>query len=166
MKVAIAYSFESGKTAKVGEKVISAWGDDTIVKIDTSTAKGTDFSGFDLLIIGAATWFDGELPHYWDEMIPEIEQLDLSKTKVAIYGLGNQKSYAENFVDSIGILSEIFESIGATIVGKTSTEGYTFESSYGVNGKEFNGLAIDVENQSALTQERIDNWVAALKKIK
>lgn len=164
MKVAIAYSFGSGKTAKVGEKVIEALGNKSIKKIDITTAKGSDLAGFDLLILGAATWFDGELPHYWDEMVPELEQIDFSKTKVAIYGLGNQKNYSENFVDSIGIISEIFVAQGAQIIGSTSTEGYTFDGSYGLVDGRFNGLAIDVENQSGLTQERIDNWVAELKK--
>lgn len=166
MKVAIAYSFGSTKTAQVAKKIAEAWGEDKIEQIDANVSHGADLQGYDLLIVGAATWFDGELPSYWDEMIPEIEQIDFSKTKVAIYGLGNQKEYPENFVDSIGMMAEIFEAQKAKIVGITSTEGYEFESSYGVDGDEFKGLAIDVENQSGLTKERIDKWVAALKKVK
>ena len=166
MKVAIAYSFGSTKTAQVARKIVTAWGEDKIEQIDANVSNGSDLKGFDLLIIGAATWFDGELPGYWDEMVPELEQIDFSKTKVAIYGLGNQKEYSENFVDSIGLMADIFEGQKATIVGFTSTEGYNFEGSYGADGGQFKGLAIDVENQSGLTQERIDKWVALLKKVK
>lgn len=166
MKVAIAYGFGSTKTAQVAKKIVDAWGEAKIEQIDANISHGADLAGYDLLIIGAATWFDGELPGYWDEMVPELEQIDFSKTKVAIYGLGNQKEYSENFVDSIGMMAEIFEAQGAKIVGFTSTEAYEFDSSYGVDGSQFKGLAIDVENQSGLTKERIDKWVAALKKVK
>lgn len=48
------------------------------------------------MIVGASTWFDGELPTYWDELVPELESLDLKGKKVAIFGLGDQKNYPDN----------------------------------------------------------------------
>ena len=53
--------------------------------------------------------FDSELPTYWDEMIPEIESLDLKDKKVALFGLGDQIGYPDNFVDGTGILADAFE---------------------------------------------------------
>ena len=49
------------------------------------------------MILGVPTWFDGELPNYWDEFVPAIEDLDLKGKTIAIYGLGNQVEYPENF---------------------------------------------------------------------
>ena len=45
--------------------------------------------------------------------------------KVAIFGLGDQIRYPENFADGIGLLAEVFEEDEATLVGFTSSEGYT-----------------------------------------
>ena len=84
--------------------------------------------------------------------------------KVAIFGLRDQVKYPESFVDGIGILAETFESVGAKIVGFTSIDGYNFEMSRAIRDHKFVGLAIDKENQSKLTNDRIKSWVEQLKK--
>lgn len=163
MKVAIVYSFEAKKTSQVARHIVDAWGKD-ITTLDADKISGKDLHDYDVLIIGAATWFDGELPGYWDEMVPELEQENFPGKKVAIYGLGNQKEYPENFCDAIGIMADLFSSLGSKIIGYTSTEGYNFEASTGVKDGQFLGLALDIENQSSLTKDRVKKWVAQLKK--
>ena len=163
MKVAIVYSFEAKKTSQVAKHIVSAWGDG-IELLDAEKISGKDLIGFDLLIIGAATWFDGELPGYWDEMVPELEQEDFNGTKIAIYGLGNQKEYPENFVDAIGLMADLFETNGGTVIGYTDNEGYTYERSAAERGSKFCGLALDIENQASLTKERVKVWVDQIKK--
>ena len=123
-----------------------------------------DFESYDNIILGTSTWFDGELPTYWDEILPDLDDLKLKGKKVAIFGLGNQIDYPENFVDGIGLLAETFEAGGAVIVGKTSTEGYTFERSKALKDGKFLGLAIDIETQADKTDKRISDWVDQLKK--
>ena len=113
--------------------------------------------------MGVPTWFDGELPNYWDEFVPALEELDLKGKRIALFGLGDQKGYPENFLDGVGIMAEILEEQGAVLVGLTSTEGYTFEQSRAVRGKQFLGLAIDYENQGSMNQERVAAWVEQLK---
>ena len=115
------------------------------------------------MIVGVPTWFDGELPNYWDELMPALEDLDFSAKKIAIFGLGDQKGYPENFCDAIGIMALFFEEKGAQIVGKQPLTGYTFEASKAVRNIEFLGLPLDQENQSRLTAGRIENWVTLLK---
>lgn len=51
--------------------------------------------------------------------------MKLKGKKVAIFGLGDQIRYPENFADGIGLLAEVFEEDEATLVGFTSSEGYT-----------------------------------------
>ena len=65
---------------------------------------------------------------------------------------------------AIGLLAEILEDCGATIVGETSVEGYTFEASRAQRGDNFIGLPIDQENQARKTKQRVEDWVAQLKK--
>ncbi len=161
--IGLFYGTSTNKTAKITEAIKSAFDNDVQIDIiNVETAKGTDFTKYENLILGAATWFDGELPTYWDELVPDLEGLKLKKQKVAIFGLGDQVNYPENFVDGIGLLAELFEVCGAKLVGLTSPKGYEFEHSKALKDGMFLGLAIDVENQSDKTDKRIKDWVKQL----
>ncbi len=162
---AIVYSFNTQKSKKVAEKIIDTFGETKIEPVNAEEITTETFDKFDNFILSAPTWFDGELPNYWDEFVPDLEEMDLSKKTFAVFGLGDQKGYPENYCDAIGILVGILEKCNAKIVGFTSVEGYTFESSKAQRGKNFVGLALDQENQARLTKQRIDNWVKDLKKI-
>jgi flavodoxin I len=88
----------------------------------------------------------------------------LKGKKFAIFGLGDQKGYPENFQDGMGLMAELLEEQGAKIIGFTSTKGYTYERSRAERGDQFVGLSIDMENQSAKSNSRIADWVKELKK--
>lgn len=163
-KTAIIYSYNTQKSKKVAEKVIAAFGEQEIESVNAEELTKDVLNKFDNFILSAPTWFDGELPNYWDEFVPDLEEMDLKNKKFAIFGLGDQKGYTENFCDAIGLLAEILEECGATIVGETSVEGYTFESSRAQRGDSFIGLAIDQENQARKTKQRVEDWVEQLKK--
>jgi flavodoxin I len=90
--------------------------------------------------------------------------LELTGKKIALFGLGDQKGYPENFLDGVGIMAGILETQGATLVGFTSSEGYEFESSKALRNDLFMGLAIDYENQGSMNNERVAAWVEQLKK--
>jgi len=162
-KTGIFYSFRSIKTAQQVKKIAKLLGSESeLVDVDIATAK--DFMKFRNYILAVPTWFDGELPSYWDEFLPSIEEEGLKGKQFAIFGGGDQKGYPENFVDGIGLMAKFIESEGGKIVGLTSTKGYTFESSQAQRGDQFLGLALDIENQAALSNERIEKWVESLKK--
>jgi len=163
-KIGLFYGTSTTKTATIAKKVKEAFGSIKIDIIPVEDAWKKDFEGYDNIIVGVSTWFDGELPSYWDEVKPELESLSLKGKKVAVFGLGDQIKYPENFIDGVGILAETFESAGAQIVGLTSVEGYKFDNSRALRDNKFVGLAIDIENQSKKTDERVKNWVEQLKK--
>ena len=163
-KTAIIYSFNTKKTGKVAERIKEAFNNDMVEMVNAEEINEALFMSFDQIIMGVPTWFDGELPNYWDEFVPALEDLDLSGKKVALYGLGDQKGYPENFLDGMGLMAKILEECDATLVGFTSVEGYEFESSLAQRGDQFAGLAIDYENQGSMNKERIAAWVESLKK--
>jgi len=163
-KTAIIYSFNTKKTGKVAERIKEAFGQDQVEMINAEELNEELFLSFDQIIMGVATWFDGELPNFWDEFVPALEDLDLKEKKIALFGLGDQMGYPENFIDGVGIMAEILEEQKAKLVGFTSTEGYEFESSRALRGNQFAGLAIDFENQGSMNKERISAWVDQLKK--
>ena len=164
-KIGLFYSFNTNKTAKNAEKIKKAMG--SFAEVDSVNVEEVDeekFLAYDHLILGVPTWFDGELPNYWDEFMPAIEDLKLKGKVIALFGLGDQVGYPENFVDAIGLLAIALEERGAKIIGLTSTEGYEFEKSVALRDGMFLGLALDIENQSALSKPRIEAWVEQLKK--
>jgi flavodoxin I len=163
-KTAIIYSFNTMKTGKIAGQIQEAFNDPAIEMINAEEITEELFNSFEQLILGVPTWFDGELPNYWDEFVPALEDLDLKGKKIALYGLGDQIGYPENFLDGVGIMAELLEPLGASLVGFTSTEGYEFESSRAVRGDKFMGLAIDYENQGSMNKERVAKWVDQLRK--
>ncbi|HZH73183.1 MAG TPA: flavodoxin [Mariniphaga sp.] len=162
-KTAIIYSYHTHKSKKVAEKIIEAWGKEEVEPINAEELEKNIFEKFDNFILSAPTWFDGELPNYWDEFVPDLEEMDLKDKRFAIFGLGDQKGYPENFCDAIGLLAEIIEQCGGKIAGHTSIEGYTYESSKAQRGDQFVGLPLDQDNQARLTSDRIKKWVEHLK---
>ncbi len=163
-KTVIIYSYHTQKSKKVAEKIIDVYGKDEIESLNAEELNKEVLVNYDNFILSAPTWFDGELPNYWDEFLPDLEEMDLKNKTFAIFGLGDQKGYPENFCDAIGVLAEIIEECGGKIIGHVSLDGYTYESSKAQRGNEFIGLPIDQENQARLTAERVKNWVAQLKK--
>ena len=154
-KIGIFYAAKADKTSWVAEKIQKEFGT-SAESVAIENAWQNDFEAYDNFIVGASTWFDGELPTYWDELLPELRTLQLKGKKVAIFGLGDQVKYPENFADGVGLLAEVFENDGATLVGFTSIDGYSFERSRALKGDKWCGLVIDIENQSEMTDKRIN----------
>jgi len=162
-KIALIYSFNTKKTGKIAERIREEFGDDNLIPVNAEELTEEQFLSFDQFVLGVPTWFDGELPNYWDEFVPALEDMDLKGRKFALFGLGDQKGYPENFLDGLGLMAEILEGQGAGLVGFTSTEGYEFESSRAARGDLFAGLAIDYENQGSMNKERVKAWVEQLR---
>jgi len=161
---AIIYSFNSAKSKKISEKVTEIYGKQEITAVNAEELNKNIIEKYDNFIWRVPTWFDGELPNYWDEFVPDPEEMDLNGKKFAIFGLGDQKGYPENFCDAIGILAEIIENYGGTIVGQTQIKNYNFESSRAQRGNKFIGLPLDQGNQARMTSGRIKEWVAQIKR--
>lgn len=114
---------------------------------------------YEYLIVGCPTWNVGQLQDDWDDVFIQLDDLDLSGKKIAIFGLGDQYGYPENYCDAIGILGKKFIERGAELVGFTSAAGYEFSYSLGVEDGMFMGLALDEENESERTPGRVTEWI-------
>lgn len=114
---------------------------------------------YDMIIIGCPTWNIGQLQEDWDVVYDRLDALDFSGKRIAIFGLGDQYDYPDNFCDAIGILGRKFRERGAELVGFTSTDGYEFSYSLGIEDGLFMGLALDDVNESERTPERLTDWI-------
>lgn len=164
-KIGLFYGSTTGKTETAAEAIQSAFGGEDVVALhEISDATASDFADYDCLIIGCPTWDIGELQSDWDGFYQdELDSIDFSGRKVAYFGTGDQIGYADNFQDAMGTLEEKISSLGGKTVGHWSTEGYEHEASKAEKNGKFVGLALDEDNQSELTDERISAWVKQLK---
>ena len=121
----------------------------------------SDLSKFSSLIIGSSTWNDGELQDDWADF--DFDGLEVAGKVVAIFGMGDSSSYSDAYCNAMGELYEKFVAKGAKIVGAVATDGYEFDDSNAVKDGKFVGLALDNDNQSDLTQSRIEAWLGQIK---
>lgn len=117
---------------------------------------------YDVLILGSSTWGDGELQDDWYDAAKILKGMNLSGKHVALFGCGDSESYSSTFCDAIGILHEELQGTGCQFCGTVDASGYTFDSSRAASDGKFVGLAIDENNESNLTEGRIDAWTKTL----
>jgi len=166
MKVGLFYGSTSGVTEKIAYDIQSAWqtagmGDLPLVNIGYVDSLSALLE-YDQLILGVPTWNIGQLQDDWEIAFPQFDGLDFTGKQVALFGIGDQYGYADNFLDAIGILGHKLRQQGATLIGFTGTDSYEFAESLGVENNQFMGLGIDERHQSHLTASRITAWVTQL----
>lgn len=71
-KTGVFYSFNTVKTAKIAEKIKEVFGEADVDLVNVEQTSADQFLSYDNIICGTSTWFDGELPNYWDEFIPDL----------------------------------------------------------------------------------------------
>ena len=162
-KIGIFYGSTTGNTEEVGKKVQEAIGIENSELHDIASISVDELQKYDCLIFGASTWGEGDLQDDWDSFIPNLDAVSFSGKKVALFGLGDQETYPDTFVDGIGTIYKKVIEKGAVVVGFWPVDGYTFDGSTAVEGDSFVGLVIDEENQSELTDDRIKAWIEKLK---
>ncbi|MEO1430773.1 MAG: flavodoxin FldA [Cyanobacteria bacterium J06633_8] len=161
-KIGLFFGTTTGKTESAAEIIEKAFGD-SVAKHDIAEGEPSDLADYECLIIGCPTWNIGELQSDWEGWFDELDDVDFSGKTVAYFGTGDQVGYGDNFQDAMGILEEKISSLGGKTVGYTSTDGYDFSESKAMRDGKFCGLALDEDNQSELSDERINAWVAQLK---
>lgn len=171
-KTGIIFGTDTGKTRKVAKQIYKLLDDDCVAKpININRCSVDDLLQYDNLIIGTPTLGEGALPglsvdcesESWEEVAADLESADFSGKTIALFGLGDQEGYPDEFVDALGELYDIFSEAGATLIGRWPNTDYQFNSSTALDGDEFVGLALDLDNQSNLTDERVNKWLSIIK---
>lgn len=161
MKKLIIYGSSGGNASEIAEKIKNTFGEDIEMK-DVADATADDLNA-DFIILGTSTWGIGDLQDDFEDFIGTLEEAELSGKTIALFGLGDQDSYPDTFSNGMGIIYQTIIEKDCKLIGKTSTDGYDFEESESVVDDQFVGLVIDEDNQSELTDERIEKWVAQIK---
>lgn len=165
-RVGLFYGSSTGMTEYVADQIAEAWanaGQTPLAPINIGEANDlSQFLQFDYLILGIPTWNIGELQDDWDILFPQLDTLDFTGKQVAIFGVGDQYGYPDNFLDAVGILGHKLRERGAVLRGYWYDEHYEFSDSLGFEDGQFMGLGIDETQQAELTPQRINQWITQI----
>ena len=162
-KIGLFYGSTIGNTEGVAETIAEKIGKENVDLFNISSSSKEDMENYDTLIFGTSTWNDGQLQDDWEGYLSTLEEIDFSNKTVALFGLGDQFGYGDYFVNGMGALYDAIIEKGAKVVGQWSTESYDYEESKAERDGMFVGLPLDEDNESDLTEERIEKWVALIK---
>lgn len=73
-----------------------------------------DILDYDLIVLGSSTWEEGELQDDFRDFYDDMDQLDLSGKKVAVFGPGD--SSWEEFCRAVDLLEEKSQELKANLV--------------------------------------------------
>jgi flavodoxin I len=167
--ILIVYWPLGGNAEMAAKAIASKFADKNTVLKPVSEVTINELTAADLVIaggstVGAGKWQDASSSNKWSQFFKDLPQGCLTGKKLALFGLGDQILYPDNFVDGLGVMHEEFAKTNAAFIGEWPVEGYRFTNSQGVVNNMFVGLALDEDRQPELTHDRIQTWAEQLKK--
>jgi flavodoxin I len=167
-KIALIYWPKKGNTEEAAYKIFQKFERGTIDIFTITDFNTAEFALYDAFIIGGSTtgadnWGQAHKTR-WADFFAKLSKAGIQGKPFALFGLGDQVLYPYHFVDGMALMKEMFEKHGAVHKGWWPTEGYDFQESDSVENGKFCGLALDLDHQKELLQERIDAWTEQVKK--
>ena len=163
-KVGIFYGSTTGNTEKIATLIQREFGEITADLYNIDIVEKEDVEKYSYLIFGVSTWGVSDLQDDFEDFLEILYEVDFTGKKVALFGLGDQSTYTDSFVDAMGIVYNGLKKKGVKMVGAIPTTGYSFKGSMAVVKGKLVGLAIDEDFESELTPGRVTKWVEQLKK--
>ncbi|MEZ5530090.1 MAG: flavodoxin [Porticoccaceae bacterium] len=159
-KIGLFFGSDEGNTESIAQRIACRLGVDVVDVHDIGEVTQLEFLDYDKLILGIPTWDFGQIQSDWEEFWEDLESIDFSGKTVAFVGLGDQFGYGDFFLDAMGMLHDVVVRSAAKVVGHWPTEGYDYDASKAeIPGQGmFVGLAIDEDQQSELTADRLNRW--------
>lgn len=168
-RIGIFFGSSTGNTRRIAKMIKKRFPDDDTMAdpLNVNKASPELIASYDYLILGTPTLGEGELPgldadcqqESWAEFLPKISGIDFTGKTVALYGLGDQEKYPDNFADALGELYEFVKTRGAKVVGAWPTDGYDFIASKAEIDGHFAGMVQDLDNQKMLLEDRLETWL-------
>jgi len=167
-KVALFYAPKGGKVDCISRIITDKARKYQIDRMCVTEVSADKILEYDKIIFGNSSIYNGSnlavVDKNWKSFLNELQKIDLTGKKVAIFGLGNHLTYPAHFVDSIGYLANFLEERNAKIYGKVVDEGYEYRDSKALRDGFFMGLPLDEETESDKSEGRIDCWLEQLRK--
>lgn len=114
--IVVVYASMTGNTEDMANQVVKGIKEEgfepVVVKVDD--VKAADLAGYDGIVLGAYTWGDGELPDEFLDYYDDLDGVDLTGKKAAVFG-SCDSSYSEYGV-AVDFLITKLQERGATVV--------------------------------------------------
>jgi flavodoxin I len=162
--IGIFYGSTTGNTEKIANLIQQAFGEGNADVFNVDVTEREEVEKYRYLVFGVSTWGVSDLQDDFEDFMDILEQVDFSGKTVALFGLGDQSTYGDSFVDAMGVLYQYLKKKGVKVVGFVPRSGYSFTGSMALVKDHLAGLAIDEEFESHLTSHRVTSWVEVLKK--
>ncbi len=161
-KIGLFYCSPSSTTKQIAERIFARWGEGIDLH-EVRFVRPDLFRQYDALILGTPTWDANGAEDDMNAFVEQFDGADFRGKRIALFGVGDQRLYPEAFLNAMGSLYRRVVALGAEVVGHWPANGYDFQASTALVGGYFVGLALDQDNQSYHTGERIDRWVHQLR---
>jgi flavodoxin long chain len=164
-RIGLFYGSFFGNTERAAGEIKRVLESLALVHVDVSSigsVQTTALLNHDRLLLGISTWDIGEWQYDWDAKRKALAALDMRGRTVALFGTGDQRTYASTFQDALGSLAKLMRTRGAKLVGLWPDQGYEHDAVEALEDGHFLGLALDNDNQEHLTQTRIQRWCEQL----
>ncbi|MFD1989864.1 flavodoxin [Paenibacillus nicotianae] len=147
-KILVVFASMTGNTEEIADLIaegIQSTGGEVELK-QAMDCDADTLLEYDAVLLGAYTWGDGELPDEFLDFYEDMDELDLSGKKAAVFGSGD--TCYEQFAAAVDILSNKLKERGADIV----VEGLKIELNPSSDeketcrefGKKFASVAVSV----------------------
>ncbi len=168
-KIGLFYWPKQGNVETCARKIYERLGEGNTEMHSIDEINQVDLDQYDFLILGGSTvgadvWEKADDNNLWFDLFTRFDEATMKGKPVALFGLGDQVLYPDNFVDGMQIMKKELDRAGAHLVGRWPTEGYDFTGSESVEDNKFVGLALDEDQQGELTDARIDRWTDQIRK--
>jgi flavodoxin long chain len=163
-KIGIFYGSSTGSCEVIAKLIKAEFANTPVDLYDVMRTNPHQMNEYSNLILGLSTWDNGSLQEDWDDFLIHMDEIDFRNKTIALYGLGDQANFPDNFVDGMGILYHQLKDKKCKFVGHWPLDGYDFTKSKAIINNYFVGLAIDEDAQYEKTNERVKKWVMQLRK--
>ena len=168
-KIALIFWPRGGNVEKAADMIMNALNQEEAERYSVTDVNEEILRAHPVFIVGgstvgAETWREADDSNVWNDFFRLLDRIDTQDKKVAFFNLGDQVLYPLHFADDLRIFEDEFSRRKFTIGGRWPVEGYDFSDSEGVKDDHFFGLALDEDWQSDLSEERINQWLAKVKK--
>ncbi len=117
LKAILIYGSTTGNTEDLAQSVASGLeegGVEVAVKNVTAADVG-ELADYEVVVLGASTWGDGELQDDFVPFYDRMDNLSLAGKKAAAFGPGDKESFPDTFCAAVDMLEEKLEQCGAEI---------------------------------------------------
>ncbi len=161
LRVAIYYGSSSGNTERIARMLAGMLHRYRPAVRDVARDGLIDAGRYDLLFLGIPTWNEGQCQPDWWAVWPGLAQLDLSRSRVALFGPGDQFGYPDTYCNAMGMMHALLSQRQVRCLGQWPAAGYRGGSALALcqDGTHFVGLALDEEAQGDQTHRRLQTWV-------